>query len=257
MDHPPKEKLQIGRVAFAKAFCAEWISEHSKTLIASFTTLIVLTVCLFQVSNKFFSDNRSSEQAFKAWASSKETDSQLLKKLETGDASLKTKFGNQIAQRLLVLGEIGKAQDYAKATLKRTHDLTSSYYSRFSNNTLSIASGNYGAALEEAKQLKNDLEKDDTFWNNHDKSVKSGTVLYAYNLLRIASLERELGSIQGELAAWDEFLQNAGWNKQPKNPQTHDPDAYSLVASNFQQGETSLLNFIEERKTVLEALIPK
>ena len=108
-------------------------------------------------------------------------------------------------------------------------------------------------ALKEAKQLKVDLEQDQTFWTQRDKSIKSGTVLYAYNLLRIASLERAVGSVQGELTAWDELLQNSGWNKQPKNPQTYDPEAYSLLASNFQEGETSLLDFIKERQTVLEA----
>ena len=67
--------------------------------------------------------------------------------------------------------------------------------------------------------------------------------------------ERAVGSTQGELNAWNEFLQNSGWDKSPKNPQIYDPDAYSLLASNFQQGETSLLDFIKQRQAVLEVVI--
>lgn len=197
MDLPPKEPLQIGKVAFAKAFCTDWLAEHSKILLATSATLIALTICLFQLSN-----------------------TSLLR---------------------------------GKTDSTRTHSLTSSYYTRFSNNTKFITSGNYAGALKEAQQLKTDLEQDLAFWNKRDKLVKSGTVLYAYNLIRIASLERKVGSVQGELAAWDELLQNSGWNRQPKNPLTYDPDAYALVASNFQNGETSLLDFIQARKAALEA----
>lgn len=197
MDLPPKEPLHIGKVAFAKTLCADWLSEHSKILLAISATLIVLIFGLFQVSNTLFLSGASDPL--------------------------------------------------------RTHSLTSSYYTRFSNTTKCIAAGNYRSALKEAQQLKADLEQDLAFWNKRDKLVKSGTVLYAYNLIRIAALERQVGSVQGELAAWDEFLHNSGWNKQPKNPLTYDPDAYALLASNFQDGKASLLDFIQERKAILEA----
>ncbi|MBI2810774.1 MAG: hypothetical protein HYX67_08110, partial [Candidatus Melainabacteria bacterium] len=98
------------------------------------------------------------------------------------------------------------------------------------------------------KRLRDDLEKDDVFWDGRDKFVKSGAILYAYNLVRIAALERELGSKDGELKAWEELERNAGWNDRPANLKTYDPEAYALLEQNFTRGDVSLADFIAQRK---------
>ena len=258
MENQPKEQLPIGRAALAKALCAEWISEHSKTILLSFITLIMLAFFLFQLMGKFSAGKKSDylevQQAFNAWVSQEKEDRNLLKNLEkplSRHPELQAKFGNQIAQRLLSLGEVNKADAYAKAALVRSQDLTSPYYSRFSRNTLMISQGKFLEALEEAKRLKVDLEKDDAFWDTRDKFIRSGTILYAYNLVRIASLERELGSKEGELKAWEELVQNAGWKSLPANMKTYDPEAWALLEQNFKQGSISLLDYIEQRKKEL------
>jgi hypothetical protein len=259
MQNPSREQLQIGRAALAKALCADWISEHSKTILFSFATLITVSFCLFQLTNRISSGKKSDylevQKAFTAWISQEAQDHALLKNLEkplSRHPELQAKFGTQIAQRLLSLGEVNKANLYAKAALVRTQDLTSPYYSRFAHNTLLISEGKYLQALEEAKQLNIDLEKDDSFWEKRDKFIRSGTVLYAYNLVRIAALERQSGSKAGELMAWDELVRNAGWKDRPANLKTYDPDAYALLAQNFTQGDVSLLDYIEQRKKQLK-----
>jgi hypothetical protein len=258
MDNQPEEHLPIGRAALAKALCADWISEHAKTILLSFITVIAISFCLFQLTGKFLTGKKSDylevQNAFSAWVSQEAQDHKLLKNLEkplSRHPELQAKFGNQIAQRLLSLGDVNKADVYAKAALMRSQDLTSPYYNRFSRNTLIISQGKYPEALEEAKQLKVDLEKDDAFWEGRDEFVRSGTILYAYNLVRIASLERQLGSKEGELKAWEELVQNAGWKDQPTNKKTYDPEAYDLLTQNFTQGDVSLLDFIEQRKKEL------
>ncbi|MGC1878277.1 MAG: hypothetical protein WA678_02730 [Rhabdochlamydiaceae bacterium] len=258
MDNPPEEHLPIGRAALAKVFCADWISDHSKTILLSFITLILFSFCLFQFTGKFSSGKKSDyleiQNAFNAWVSQKNHDHNLLKKLEkplSRHPELQAKFGTQIAQRLLSLGDVGRADVYAKAAFVRSQDLTSPYYSRFSRNSLIISQGKYLEALEEAKNLKTDLEKDDAFWERRDKFAASGTVLFAYNLVRIASLERQLGSKEGELKAWEELVQNAGWKDEPVNLKTYDHEAYHLLAQNFTTGNISLLDFIEQRKKEL------
>lgn len=259
MENQPKEQLPIGRAALAKALCADWISEHSKTILLSFITLIMLAFFLFQLMGKFSAGKKSDyleiEQAFNAWVSQETEDRNLLKNLEkplSRHPELQAKFGNQIAQRLLSLGDVNKADAYAKAALVRAQDLTSPYYSRFSRNTLMISQGKYSEALEEAKRLKIDLEKDDAFWETRDKFIRSGTILYAYNLMRIASLERELGSKDGELKAWEDLVQNAGWKSLPANMKTYDAEAWALLEQNFKQGSISLLDYIEQRKKELK-----
>lgn len=260
MENQSHEQLPIGRAALAKALCADWISEHSKTILLSFATLIVLSFSLFQLNHRLSSGKKKSDyleiqNAFTAWISQEAKDPTLLKNLEKPlgrHPELQTKFGTQIAQRLLSLGEVNKANHYAKAALVRSQELKSLYYSRFSKNTLMIAEGKYSEALEEAKQLKRDLENDEAFWDRRDKFIRSGTILYAYNLVRIASLERQMGSKKGELMAWDDLVRSAGWKDFPANSKTYDPDAYSLLAQNFTQGGVSLLDFIEQRKKELE-----
>jgi hypothetical protein len=254
MDNRSEEQLPIGRAAFAKAFCADWISEHSKTILLSFTTLIVLSFCLFQLSGKLNTGKKSDylevQSAFSAWVSKEVQDPRLLSNLEKPlgrHPELEAKFGTHIAQRLLAFGDVKKADHYAKSALKRSHALTSPYYARFSKNSLLISKGGYEAALKEAKEFKTDLEKDDSFWEGRDKFIHSGSILYAYNLLRIASLERQVGSKEGELVAWEELVKNAGWKGGPAPSKTYDPDAYALLAQNFTQGDISLLDFIEQR----------
>jgi len=251
------DPLPMGPVALAKAFCADWISGNSKTLFLSFLTLIVMVVCLFQFTGGLSSgraDYQQVQKAFHAWISEEGQDAKLLKNLEKplrSHPELEAKFGTLMAQRLLTLGEVSKAGGYAAAALKRAQTLTSPYYTQFSRNTLVISQGKYAEALEKAKQLKVDLEKDDAFWEGRDKFVKSGSILYAYNLLRIASLEAALGSKEGELEAWEELVRNAGWKDRPVNLKTYDPEAYALLARNFTQGDLSLLDFIEQRQKVL------
>jgi hypothetical protein len=258
MENQPREQLPIGRAALAKVICADWITEHSKKILLSCITLILVAFFLFQLLGKFSigkkSDYLEVQKAFNVWVSQETQDHKLLKNLEkplSRHPELQAKFGNQIAQRLLSFGDVNKADIYAKAALIRSQDLTSPYYSRFSRNTLVISQGNYLEAIEEAKSLKIDLEKNDAFWEGRDPFAPSGTILYAYNLVRIASLERQLGSKEGELKAWDELVRNAGWKDQPSNMKTYDPEAYALLAQNFTQGDISLLDYIEQRKKEL------
>jgi hypothetical protein len=259
VDNQSKDELPIGRAALAKAFCADWISEHSKTILLSFVTLIVLSFFLFQLTGKLSNGKKSDylqvQKAFHNWLSKETQDPQLLSNLEKplrSHPELEAKFGTHIAQRLLGHDEVRKADVYASAALKRTQELTSPYYSRFSRNTLVISQGKYAEALEEAKRLKKELETDDAFWDGRDKFIRSGSILYAYNLVRIASLQRQLGSKEGELEAWEELVRNAGWKDRPVNLKTYDPEAYALLAQNFSQGDITLLDFIEQRKKELK-----
>lgn len=112
-------------------------------------------------------------------------------------------------------------------------------------------SQDYASALDEAKRLKLDLQSDDAFWESRDKLVRSGAILYAYNLVRIAALERELHSKQGELKAWDELVCSAGWEDTPPISKMYDPEAYALLAKNFTQGDVTLRGYIEQRRKEL------
>jgi hypothetical protein len=259
MDNPSKGHLPFGRVAFAKAFCADWISEHSKIILVSLATFLVLCFCLFQFMGRFSNGNKSdyleAQTAFSAWTAHEVPSHKIPKALANPlnrHPELQAKFGTHIAQRLLAFGETKNAGRYAGAAFKRSQDLKTPYYDRFSRNTLAIAGGEYLSALEEAKRLKSDLEADDAFWQSRDSFVRSGAILYAYNLMRIASLERELGSKEGEKKAWEELLLVSGWRGTSTNKKVYDEEAYAFLAQNFTQGDISLLDYIEQRMKNLE-----
>ena len=111
MSNQTKGHLPIGRAAFAKTFCADWISEHSKMILTSFATLIVLAICLFQLMGKFSSgksDYLEAQSAFSAWTSEEALSSKIpssLAKPLNRHPELQAKLGTHIAQRLLAFGE--------------------------------------------------------------------------------------------------------------------------------------------------------
>lgn len=250
-----EERLTIGRAALAKGICREWISGHSKLILISFLTLIALSFCIYLVQSSLGGGSRlgrlETERAFQSWISSDSSGAAEWKELEKPlhrYPDLEAKFGAQIAQKLLAMGDIKKGEAYAKAVLKRAADLNTPFYSAFSNNTLAIASGKYREALAASEALKIQMLQDDAFWEGRDKIVRSGAALYAYNLLRIAMLYQRLGEKEAELQAWEELVQNAGWRGAPINPKTYDPEAYQALLENFTQGDLSLLDYIEQRK---------
>ncbi len=252
----PKEPLLIGRAAFAKVLCVEWLTNHSKTILLSFATLIVATFSLYQIYNRVGSGSGAgyfeAERAYQTWISQESSDAAQFQKVERalrGHPDLKIKFGAQIAQRLVALGEVGKGSEYAREALHRAHDLSAGYYELFSKISLLVASGKYESALKASEELKAQMEGDDSFWQNRDPLVRSGSALYAYNLVRIASLYQELGQKEKELAAWDELVRNAGWKGIPQETKTFDPEAYAQLLQNFTQGDLSLLDYIEKRKS--------
>lgn len=251
-----KEDLPIGRIAFAKAVCADWLSEYSKIILSCSIAIIVLIFCLFQLTSHLSglkkSDYLQAQAAFSVWTVASIADAELFKKLEgplKEHPELQSKFGALIAQRCLNLNEQVKASSYAKASLRRTGKLMVSHYASFSENSIRISLKKFPEALIQAKDLKESMEKDTAFWNAQDKMIHSGHLLYAYNLVRIAALERAVGSKDGEVLAWDAFLKNAGLAGSSKSANSQ---ASMILAEAFQDGEISLFDFIEQRKKELK-----
>ena len=249
-----EESLLQRRIAAAKMISLDWFATYNKQIIAAICAIITVSfflLPLMRLTNRGRLDYLQIQNAFTNWDSQTKHDPALFKPLRDSLArnpELSTKFGTSIAQRLLSLGEIKLADEYAQAALKRTKTLLSPYHIHFSQNTLLISQGQMKRALELAYQLKKTMEEDELLWKDKEYSLQAGRTLYAYNLLRIASLEREIGSKQRENAAWDEILRSAGWAGAAPHPKTHDPLAFKAIAENYQVGEVSLLDYIQQRK---------
>ncbi len=126
----------------------------------------------------------------------------------------------------LIEGKTSRELDpYISRVFKRVGGLTG-YYEDFSKTSILIKNKDYQAALEAAKKLKQ------TLGPNH------ASFLYAYNLLRIASLEKEVGSPQEELRAIED-LQNSA-------------QSYSFLEKSFKDQSISISEYLQERKKLLK-----
>lgn len=236
MQQEPPPQLQIGRVAFASIFSSTWWIQRRTVLVGCATACTLLLFGLIQFSSLLTPYQLGQKQTAKGSA------------MESPAAEL---LPHARAQHYLALGDVKQALLQDQSAREKTEGLLSHYYVLFRKTSLLIGAGHYAQALMEAKQLKIDLDKDDLFWSHKSSMLKSGSILYAYNLMRIATLEHEAGSATGELEAWDELIAHAGWEKNPSQLKTYDPEAYSLLSSNFHKGDVSLRDFIEERRAAL------
>lgn len=253
-----EDKLPIGRIAFAKSVCVDWIADHSKTILISLASLLILLFTLYQITGKFSGHGRSdfieAQSAYSAWVAAKISNDELFQKLERPlkkNPELQAKFGALVAQHFLTINDPKNAEAFAKQSWKRTSNFLSPYYTEFSKTSLLVSQGKLQQALTAAKGLKSRMAEDSGFWASRDKMIRSGGLLYAYNLIRIAALEKEVGSSAGELAAWDELLANAGWTSVTSSSKMFDPEVYSVIQRTFQDGKISLYDYIIQRKAEL------
>jgi len=252
------EPIVIGRVALAKAAWPDWIAENGKVVIVTVVSLLVLLFVTYQLIGKFSGKSRSDfalgDVAYAQWASKGSFDNDLFRQLQkplSSHPELNQKFGAMIAQRLLSLGEGKRAQSFGLAALKRTQSIPADCYTQFSKTSLLISDGKLKESLERAKKLKQAMEEDKVFWEAQRPSVRMGSLLYAFNLLRIAFLEKEAGSPMGELLAWQELIRKAGWNGAPAESPTYAPEAYAALLQNFKEQDVTLLDYIHVRLNAL------
>ncbi len=124
---------------------------------------------------------------------------------------LHPKYDRMLAMTFLAQRNTSRGIPYAKAPLEHLSADLSSFYKKYAQTSLLIAEKRYTEAYSEAQNLYAQLQDNEVY-----------STLQAMNLLRIVSLEKEMGT---ESNAWDEL-------------KTH--PAYASIASLFQEGELSL-----------------
>jgi hypothetical protein len=242
------EEIPFGKFGFVKKQSIDWIKQHLPAIAG---VLGVVLIGLFAVSSWIKGDPQgdyiAAESAYQRWEGSKGDHFVQLQKIIRKHPELHAKYDGAIAQKLLSSSESGLATSYGKAVLRRIGDF-SPYYKDFSHCSLMIADHREVEALESAKALKASMDADEPFWEKKSAVVRHGCILYAYNLLRIAMLEKTAGTPAGELAAWRELKKNAGWAGAQPTSKSYDPEAYLLIQDNFQNQEVSLLDYIKYRE---------
>jgi len=218
--------------------------------------LVFLVIALFVV--QFGSRKEQSEKdyvavanAFTTWAQILDTNDESftqVKKLLIKHPELKAEYDPQIAQNLLIAGAEKEAKPFLDEILLRN---SLPYYSDYSRTSFTIASKNYEKALDEAVSLKQSMLQDQNFLGALKEKQSYGSNLFAFNLLRIATLHQALNHQNEENLAWKEFKQCAGWEKEDASMHKIDKEGFNTLLSHFTIQDISLLDYIGAREKQL------
>lgn len=204
----------------------EWLQDKQRHFFYGVTIVLASLFVAFQAFGKFHKPATSNyllvNQAFEKWMYQGEAFEKLEAALHK-NPELETKFGALIADKFLAQNDTDKAQSFADNVFKRVLNQTPEH-TAFAQGSLLIQNGNLREALTSSLTLKADLDQD--------------SLLYGFNLVRIASLTRALHSEGQEQSALEEL---------ETYMETHDK-ATTVLTECFHEGDLTLTDYITHRK---------
>lgn len=204
----------------------DWLQEKQRNFFYGVTIVIAVCFISFQLFQKFHkaapSNYLSANLAFEKWMLHGNDFGNLEKSL-SAHPDLETKFGALIADKFIAHNQGDKAQPFAEGVFERVLKQTPDH-TTFAEGSLLISQGKLTEALTHTLVLNQRLEKT--------------SLLYGFNLFRLASLYRALDNPTEERAALADLEQFMKSN----------PKGSSILEQCFSQGDVSLSRYIEERK---------
>lgn len=192
-------------------------------------------------------DYVSATAAFTKWKQVLERngdDFAKLSKLVKKHPELQARYDAPIGQYLLAAIAPQEAAPFIERTLLRTKQ---PYYSDYARTSLKISEKKYQEALDEALSLKDKMNSEPLYW---EKS-KDSSSLFAFNLMRIATLSQQLNQSETEIEAWKEIKDYGGWEKDEPPVELIGHEGFKQLLSHFSVQETTLLDYIEAREEEL------
>ncbi|MES2345278.1 MAG: hypothetical protein V4494_05010 [Chlamydiota bacterium] len=221
----------------------DWIVTYRKSILTYGLGAFAVIFSSYSIYNKVRphkeTDYLMADVYFHKWADGDHHDKELLAKVDKITAEhpeLHPKYDSLIAERLLVWNEPTSATGYLLSALKRV-EAQSLYFPEFARTTLLISQGDLKEALEDAKALMEEMQADSSLFAEGDL-VRWEGLLYAFNLVRIGMLEKEVGSFIGEQKAWDELI----------GLKNKDPEAFSTIQYHFRENNITLFDYISSRR---------
>lgn len=220
----------------------EWLSNRKNLLLwALFALITVLILASRLVTWRTQSAEKDFFQAQTAFTQFQENaitdnstapaDLEQLQTLMQQYPELKPKYEGPVAQTLLINGQISQAEVLTRDIFRRTKPDHLQLYQDYTQTSLVMGQGNYGAALKRAQDLKSTLDQ---------LNEGNNPILYVLNLMRLALLYQQTNQPQEELKVWEE-LQN-----QPQRM-----EAIMAASQVLNVGQASLNQYIEERRSTL------
>ncbi len=151
-----------------------------------------------------------------------------LQKLMDRHPDLRQKYEGKVAQTLIGKDQVSAAQIYIDDSLTRLEKENLPVYHDYTETTLLIASGNYEDAYEHASALHSRLA--DMFETPENEAI------YAFNYLRLASLQQQLGLKAEEQSSWKQILAYGEGD-----------NAFGQMLSHIREGRLTLKSYINNR----------
>lgn len=166
------------------------------------------------------------------------------------DPRLLRRYDGQVAQVLIESQQSNEVLPYARIAIERLK-IDAPYYSLYSTATYQINQGKFHEALQNAMNLKEELEISFTDRKNEDLSM--GAVLYAFNLIRIAFLNKTLNQKEFEILAWKNVQSFFGWTEVPCLSYRASAKIHNIVLENYREKNIDLKAYIFSRLLELES----
>jgi len=209
---------------------SEFVQNYGTLMAYVFLGLIVLVVIGYQFTRsreshsfaEYMRAERVYQQFVKADLDRDPGAFESLNQLIDSYPDLKQKYEGKVAQVLISKDHPELAGPFIEEMIYRSEEEGFSTYLEYTKTTLLITDGEYDDAYQMALQLQPQLHEEEE--------------LYAFNLLRLASLEQQLGLVKPELDHWKQILAASETN-----------DAVKAMLSHVKEGRVSLSSYIRDR----------
>lgn len=229
------------------------LAPYKNAIFVGVIALLLVMVFVIKLGNKKHkheADFVSATNSFVKWEQVLDSNNDELKNLATlmkRHPELKAEYEAKLAQDFIAVQESKKAREFGSKVIERTNQ---PYYSDYAQASLLLSEGKFEEALEQALYLKRQMLEDEAFWEKAQGVKNYGSGLFAFNLMRIATLYQELGMKDRELEAWRELKAFAGWNAPQKDARIKQEGFQSLL-NHFTVQDMTLLDYISAREAEL------
>jgi hypothetical protein len=220
---------------------AKWCMDRSKYFTYGLMTLVLLMVLSMRalpiLKKKNAKDYFLAKASFENWKNAKTNSDELkeLLRITKKHMHLTPSFEASIAQELIANDKVEEAKYFASFSIKRL-EKNLPLHAIFAKGSILIANDKYKEALKGALLLKKQIKE--------NAKAKDYDLLYGYNLLRIAVLQKSLDKKSQELISWQEFEKYLKTQKNEPNLQILDQ------AHTFYEKE-SIQNYLDHRKKII------
>lgn len=145
---------------------------------------------------------------------------------------IQAKYDGLVAEQLLIERNLDVASPLIERTFSRVKGAVSPYAIDYAKNSVLITQGDLGEGLKNAYLLREKMLSD---------IIPYSGVLYSFNLIRIALLEKQLNHKDLELKAWNE-LKGMSNSSHPLGISSQE---LQRIIAHFDNEEASLSSFIK------------